>query len=1283
MGGKSSQSSAQVSIPPEVLAQYQAVNAAATKTAATPFQQYSGQFVAPVNSTQQQGITATGVAANEAQPYYTNATNTLGSAQASTQPYNAAAESNIQNAQYGTTGYNNAAIGSLANAQMGTTGVNNAATALAGASAEQVNASPLTSQAINQYLSPYLSDVVGSEANLLNQNNQEQQAGQLGTAIQSGAFGGDRTGIAAANLEQQQNLANANIYSGLLNQGYNTALSTAQQQQGVNLAAGQANRAALGAAGSELASIGQTAYGEGANTASEAASLGQTAYNEAANTATTQAGLGQTAYTEGANTASELGTLGTGAQTAALQGANAEIGAGTVEQQTQQAQDTALYNQFLQQQSYPFQVDQFLANIAEGTGSLSGSTTTTTQPGGFFSDRRLKSDIKKVGKTFDGHDIVTYKMGTDPRTRMGLIAQDVEKDNPHAVGVAGGFKTLDYGEATKKAAKKGHFARGGFAGGGYVDPSDLSSILQAQQNMYAKIGGANGTGGPRGGYAAVPAASGSSPHLVTAQGGMQAQQPSAAQNLNTTAGLIKNGQGLYNDYKKDFGGGANDDEIIANQRATDAANNQAAQATMYANNNMSIPSTWDQDMESAAVNATTPTMARGGFARAGYDMGGMPYSMQADPAALDIPDDTQQHQLAVAGGKQGGSGSQSGLQQLASLGGSLDTIGNTIGDVFGLFNRGGRAGFAAGGSPDDADPTQDPDVAQSSGVQAASSDITGGAKGTPWYKDTGKLLPLAQALAAFGTAPTKHLGVALAAGLGAGAQAYQQQQNSLTDQNLTQQRTQGVNLANQLAAQKLKYLTSPSPYSQPNIQDQPPTGGNSLQDQLRVQNYVPQVTAQENAAQQDAYKKSIALGSDAPIKAVNTQIENRKTQSQYQNQQKMQSSYDDAVYTYNHTSDPNLKASAAAAADAYHQYTGDKPENLNGVIVNGRTTQPFIGAEGQRLSPDTYTRLAAEGKELVTIPAGEAGDPGKTFQIPKYQAMGFSNVGQYVASLPPQGTPDVPGRTQTPAAPTTRAPMQQRAPTPIAAPKPLAASQSAPNQTHAAPSDFLDKTIHDKAFADPTYRAPQSGSQLGTSFGIATEGKAKAEAEARAALKADSESTVQSASAALQYATAAQQIMNSKGAPVTGLFGPAAKAVSSAFNGVNATNYQEVAKYLGNLAVQSGKGNFPHATEKENMVQFEQLSPSTANTPEALRGLLNSIVKQNQYMRDTANRSTEYLNDAPNGYNGRAQDFFKWNQNYYPRELVNVPKKHLDYLVQHPESAADFKKKYGVLPGGG
>src|SRR6202012_1472502 len=114
-----------------------------------------------------------------------------------------------------------------------------------------------------------------------------------------------------------------------------------------------------------------------------------------------------------------------------------------------------------QQQSYPFQVDQFLANIAEGTGALSGSTTTTQQPGGVFSDERLKEDMEPIGKTFDGQPIYRYKMKGDSRDRIGLSAQKVEKKNPDAVGLAGGFRYVDYGKATDEAANRGHFYEGG------------------------------------------------------------------------------------------------------------------------------------------------------------------------------------------------------------------------------------------------------------------------------------------------------------------------------------------------------------------------------------------------------------------------------------------------------------------------------------------------------------------------------------------------------------------------------------------------------------------------------------------------------------------------------------------------------------------------------------------------------------------------------------------------------------------------------------------------------
>jgi hypothetical protein len=71
MGGKTQQSSQQVSIPPEVLARYNSVNAQAQQTAQTPFQQYSSDpnaFVSPMTTAQNAGLQQTANYANAAQP---------------------------------------------------------------------------------------------------------------------------------------------------------------------------------------------------------------------------------------------------------------------------------------------------------------------------------------------------------------------------------------------------------------------------------------------------------------------------------------------------------------------------------------------------------------------------------------------------------------------------------------------------------------------------------------------------------------------------------------------------------------------------------------------------------------------------------------------------------------------------------------------------------------------------------------------------------------------------------------------------------------------------------------------------------------------------------------------------------------------------------------------------------------------------------------------------------------------------------------------------------------
>jgi len=50
------------------------------------------------------------------------------------------------------------------------------------------------------------------------------------------------------------------------------------------------------------------------------------------------------------------------------------------------------------------------------------------------SDRRLKEDVKRVGKMNDGTPIYTYKYKQgDGKTHMGVMAQEARKKHPDAV----------------------------------------------------------------------------------------------------------------------------------------------------------------------------------------------------------------------------------------------------------------------------------------------------------------------------------------------------------------------------------------------------------------------------------------------------------------------------------------------------------------------------------------------------------------------------------------------------------------------------------------------------------------------------------------------------------------------------------------------------------------------------------------------------------------------------------------------------------------------------------
>lgn len=107
------------------------------------------------------------------------------------------------------------------------------------------------------------------------------------------------------------------------------------------------------------------------------------------------------------------------------------------------------------------------SQYASGMGGLFGNTgsQTTTQSPNMFgtilgglanaagsafmaSDERLKEGIRKVGMTDAGLPIYTFRYKGEPKTYMGVMAQDVAQSQPHALGplIAGEYMSVNYGE---------------------------------------------------------------------------------------------------------------------------------------------------------------------------------------------------------------------------------------------------------------------------------------------------------------------------------------------------------------------------------------------------------------------------------------------------------------------------------------------------------------------------------------------------------------------------------------------------------------------------------------------------------------------------------------------------------------------------------------------------------------------------------------------------------------------------------------------------------------------
>jgi hypothetical protein len=259
------------------------------------------------------------------------------------------------------------------------------------------------------YQNPWESQVVQGTLSDIERQRQMQQGSDADAAIAARAFGGSREGVQRSLTNEAFDRNAFNAVSGLRSQGFNNAAGYAQQDANRDL--------------------------QGAGVRSNASGL--------------------------------LGQLGQAQQQMAMNGQNALLQTGGLQQGNQQQSLDAMFQEFMRQQQHPYQ-GQSLIN--QSLGLLpQGGTTTSTQPGPdrtgqllgalgsaaslfAMSDERCKADIETVAYDTKGRRWATWRYNwEDPRIRhFGLIAQETLKTDPDAVLMgADGFYRIDYSKLTR------------------------------------------------------------------------------------------------------------------------------------------------------------------------------------------------------------------------------------------------------------------------------------------------------------------------------------------------------------------------------------------------------------------------------------------------------------------------------------------------------------------------------------------------------------------------------------------------------------------------------------------------------------------------------------------------------------------------------------------------------------------------------------------------------------------------------------------------------------------
>lgn len=447
-GGGGTTSTSSNAPPQQFLDAYQNVLGQAQGVAATPYQQYNGQLQAGFSPLQNAGFNTIASAPGVSSPYINAAaqdfTNANAPLQPQMQPYVNAAQGQFQQA-------------AGANLQGALSPYQTQAQRGFSAGSQAIDPTQYSAQAIQGFQSPYTQQVVDATQAQFNNQNQQAATALQGNAASRGALGGDRLGVAQAQLAGQQQLAQAPVIAGLENTGFNQAQQEFNQQQQTNLGAQQntASRQLQGAQG--LSGLGQQSL----TAAQQQAAIQQQAGTGFAGLGQQELGAAQGQGWLSAQSGAGMAGLGNQALSSTIASGNALLGAGAQQQAQAQQSLNIPYQQFLAQQAYPFQTTGWLSNIAQGLGSGAGGSGSSTVPG--------PSALSQVG----GLGVA----GVGLAGQLGAFGGGTSASDALAAGTTSGISPA-VDSALANAAAAGN--RGGQVGGGAIGFAGGGSVPGAE-----------------------------------------------------------------------------------------------------------------------------------------------------------------------------------------------------------------------------------------------------------------------------------------------------------------------------------------------------------------------------------------------------------------------------------------------------------------------------------------------------------------------------------------------------------------------------------------------------------------------------------------------------------------------------------------------------------------------------------------------------------------------------------------------------------------------------------